>query len=130
MWGIGKIPEQARLLIRVMDAQLDILQQRLLSIGVELFGPDGGRDLSRWFPDHDKLFGHAQTVVGTAASVLANTLVIMFLGLLFSFDPGAYRDGVVLLASHRRATGYVPFWMKWAVSCARGWSVNLSGSCS
>ena len=51
MWGIGKIPEQARLLIRVMDAQLDILQQRLLSIGVELFGPDGSRDLSRWFPD-------------------------------------------------------------------------------
>jgi predicted PurR-regulated permease PerM len=97
MWGIGKIPEQARLLIRVMDAQLDILQQRLLSIGVELFGPDGSRDLSRWFPDHDKLFGHAQTVVGTASSILANTLVITFLGLLFSFDPGAYRDGVVLL---------------------------------
>ena len=97
MWGIGKIPEQARLLIRVMDAQVDILQQRLLSVGVELFGPDGGRDLSRWFPDHDKLFGHAQTVVGTASSILANTLVITFLGLLFSFDPGAYRDGVVLL---------------------------------
>ena len=97
IWGIGKIPEQARLLIRVMDAQLDILQQRLQSVGVELFGPDGGRDLSRWFPDHDKLFGHAQTVVGTASSILANTLVIAFLGLLFSFDPGAYRDGVVLL---------------------------------
>jgi predicted PurR-regulated permease PerM len=64
---------------------------------MDLLGPDGGRDLSRWFPDHDKLFGHAQTAVGTAASVLANTLVVMFLGLLFSFDPGAYRDGVVLL---------------------------------
>jgi predicted PurR-regulated permease PerM len=97
MWGVGKVPEQARLLIRVMDAQLDVLQQRLLSVGVDLFGPEGGRDFSRWFPDHDKLFGHAQTAVGTAASFLANTLVIVFLGLLFSLDPAAYRDGVVLL---------------------------------
>jgi predicted PurR-regulated permease PerM len=97
IWGLGKVPEQARLLIRVMDAQLDVLQQRLQSIGVELFGPDGGRDFSRWFPDHDKLFGHAQTAVGTAASFLANTLVIVFLGLLFSCDPQVYRDGFVLL---------------------------------
>jgi predicted PurR-regulated permease PerM len=97
IWGVGKVPEQARVLIRVMDAQLDVLQQRLSSVGVDLFGPDGGRDFSRWFPDHDKLFGHAQTAVGTASSFLANTLVIVFLGLLFSFDPQAYRDGVVLL---------------------------------
>lgn len=97
IWGIGKIPEQARILMRVMDAQLDILQQRLLAFGVDLFGPDGGRDFSRWFPDHDKLFGHAQSAVGTASSFLANTLVIIFLGLLFSLDPAAYRDGVVLL---------------------------------
>ena len=97
VWGAGKIPDQARILIRVIDTQLDVLQQRLLSIGVDLFGPDGGRDFSRWFPDHDKLFGHAQTAVGTATSVLANTLIIVFLGLLFSFDPRTYRDGVLLL---------------------------------
>jgi predicted PurR-regulated permease PerM len=106
MWGVGKVPAQARLLTHVMDTQLDVLQQRLSSMGVELFGPDGARDLSRWFPDHDKLFGHAQTAVGTAASVLANTLVVIFVGLLFSFHPGAYRDGVVLLvrpSSRRRA---------------------------
>src|SRR5882672_3875002 len=101
IWGVGKVPEQARLLIRVMDAQLDVLQQRLQSVGVELFGPDGVRDFSRWFPDHDKLFGHAQTAVGTASSFLANTLIIVFLGLLFSFDPQAYRDGVVLLVRQR-----------------------------
>jgi predicted PurR-regulated permease PerM len=99
IWGIGKIPEQARILMRVMDAQLDVLQQRLLAFGVDLFGPDGGRDFSRWFPDHDKLFGHAQSAVGTASSFLANTLVIIFLGLLFSLDPQAYRDGVVLLVN-------------------------------
>ena len=97
IWGVGKVPEQARVLIRVMDAQLDVLQQRLQSVGVDLFGPDGDRDLSRWFPDHNKLFGHAQTAVGTTSGILANTLVILFLGLLFSFDPRAYRDGFLLL---------------------------------
>jgi predicted PurR-regulated permease PerM len=97
VWGAGKIPDQARFLIRVMDAQLDVLQQRLLSVGVDLFGPDGGRDFSRWFPDHNQLFGHAQTAVGTTSGILANTLVILFLGLLFSFDPRAYREGFLLL---------------------------------
>jgi predicted PurR-regulated permease PerM len=97
IWGVGKVPEQARLLIHVMDAQLDVLQQRLQSVGVELFGPEGGRDFSRWFPEHDKLFGHAQTAVGTASSFLANTLIVVFLGLLFSIDPQTYRDGLLLL---------------------------------
>lgn len=97
IWGVGKIPAQVALLIRVMDTQLDVMQQRLLSVGIDLLGPDGARDVARWFPDHDKLFGHAQTAVGTAASVLANTLVIVFLGLLFSFNPAAYRDGLALL---------------------------------
>ena len=104
--GARKLPEQAALLIRVMDTQLDVLQQHLLAYGVDLFGPEGGRDLSRWFPDHDKLFGHAQSAVGTTASVLANTLVVMFLGLLFSFHPSTYRDGLVLLvrpSSRQRA---------------------------
>jgi predicted PurR-regulated permease PerM len=107
IWGARKIPEQAGLLIRVMDTQLDHLQQRLLAFGVDLFGPEGSRDLSRWFPDHDKLFGHAQSAVGTTASVLANTLVVVFLGLLFSLHPTTYRDGVVLLvrpSSRPRAT--------------------------
>jgi predicted PurR-regulated permease PerM len=104
--GARKLPEQAALLIRVMDTQLDVLQQNLLAFGVDLFGPEGGRDFSRWFPDHDKLFGHAQSAVGTTASVLANTLVVVFLGLLFSFHPSAYRDGLVLLvrpSSRQRA---------------------------
>ena len=106
--GARKLPEQAGLLIRVMDTQLDVLQQNLLAFGVDLFGPEGGRDFSRWFPDHDKLFGHAQSAVGTTASVLANTLVVLFLGLLFSFHPSAYRDGVVLLvrpSSRQRVAG-------------------------
>ena len=97
VWGAGKIPEQARLLISVMDSQLDVLQQRLASIGVDLFGPDGGRDFSRWFPDYNRLFGHAQTALGTTSGILANTLVILFLGLLFSFDPRVYRESVLLL---------------------------------
>jgi predicted PurR-regulated permease PerM len=96
VWGAGKLPEQMRFLVRVMDAQLDVLQQHLLTFGVDLFGPDGGRDFSRWFPDHDKLFGHAQTAVGTATNILANTVIVLFLGILISFDPQAYREGLVL----------------------------------
>jgi predicted PurR-regulated permease PerM len=69
IWGAGKIPDQARVLMRVMDAQLDVLQQRLLSVGVDLFGPDGDRDFSRWFPDLNKWFGHAQTAVGTSSLI-------------------------------------------------------------
>ena len=105
IWGARKLPEQASLVFRVMDTQLEVLQRHLLAFGVDLFGPEGSRDLSRWFPDHDKLFGHAQSAVGTTASVLANTLVVMFLGLLFSFHPTGYRDGVVLLVrpASRRA---------------------------
>ncbi len=97
IWGAGKIPDQARVLIRVMDAQLDVLQQNLLSVGVDLFGSDGGRDFSRWLPDLDRLFGHAQAAVGTTSGILANTLVVLFLGLIFSFDPRAYREGFLLL---------------------------------
>ncbi len=95
VWGTGKIPEQTRLLYQVMNTQLDVLQQRLQTVGVDLFGPDGGRDFSQWLPDRAKLFGHAQTAVGTATGFLANALVILFLGVLFAFSPGTYRDGIV-----------------------------------
>jgi predicted PurR-regulated permease PerM len=106
IWGARKVPEQASFLFRVMDTQLEALQQRMLAFGVDLFGAEGSRDLSRWFPDHDKLFGHAQTAVGTTASVLANTLVVVFLGLIFSFHPRTYCEGLVLLvrpSSRQRA---------------------------
>ena len=129
VWGVGKVPEQARLLIRVTDAQLDVLQQRLLSVGAELFGPDGGRDFSRRSPDHDMLLGHAQTAGGTASSVLANTLVIVFLGLLSHLIRNPIATASCCWSSPRRATVCVRFWMKWAVSCARGLWGNLSGSC-
>jgi hypothetical protein len=49
IWGAGKIPDQARVLMRVMDAQFDVLHQRLLSVGVDLFGPDGDRDFFAGF---------------------------------------------------------------------------------
>src|SRR5262249_38277918 len=44
VWGLGKLPEQTRLLLKVMDAQLDVLQAHLLSYGVDLLGPEWGRD--------------------------------------------------------------------------------------
>jgi predicted PurR-regulated permease PerM len=97
IWGAGQLPEQTRYLLRTIDTQLDVLEQRLLTFGVDLFGPEGGRDFSRWFSDHSRLFGHAQTALGTATGFLANTVVILFLGILFAFSPDLYRDGIVLL---------------------------------
>lgn len=95
--GAGALPEQSRYLVRVIDTQLDVLQNYFLNFGIELFGPEG-RDFSRWFPDHGKLFGHAQTAIGTASSFLANTAIIIFIGVMFSLSPPLYREGIVLLA--------------------------------
>src|SRR5262249_12549035 len=48
VWGGAKLPEQTRILLKVMDAQFDVLQARLLSYGVDLLGPEWGRDLAQW----------------------------------------------------------------------------------
>ncbi|WP_407178148.1 AI-2E family transporter [Bradyrhizobium sp. STM 3562] len=98
VWGAGKLPEQTRLLLKVMDTQLDVLQAHLLSFGVDLFGPEGGRDFTRWFfSDQGRFFSHAQMVIGTASNFLTDALVILFLGILFAFDPASYRESLVLL---------------------------------
>ena len=106
-WGAGKLPEQTRLLIKVMDTQLDIVQEHLLSYGVELLGPDGGRNFSQWlFSDQGRFFSHAQFVLGGASSLLTGALVILFLGILFAFDPTSHRDSLVMLVkqSYRERT--------------------------
>jgi len=97
-WGAGKLPEQTRNLIKVMDTQLDIVQAHLLSYGVELLGPEGGRNFSQWlFSDQGRFISHAQILLGGASSLLTGALVILFLGILFAFDPTSHRDSVVLL---------------------------------
>lgn len=105
-WSAAKLPEQTRYLVQVIDTQLDVLEQYLAGFGVELFGPDAARDFSRWLPDHRKLFGQAQMAVGTATSMLTNTVLILFLGILFSFSPQVYRDSIVALVrpSYRERT--------------------------
>jgi predicted PurR-regulated permease PerM len=97
-WGAGKLPEQTRLLLKVMDTQLDVLQAHLTSFGVDLLGPEGGRDVAKWlFADHSTLLSHAQTLLGGASSFLINALMIVFLGILFAFDPVSHRDSLVML---------------------------------
>ncbi|MEY9107352.1 putative PurR-regulated permease PerM [Bradyrhizobium yuanmingense] len=97
-WGTGKLPEQTRVLLKVMDAQVDILQEHLLSYGVDLLGPEWGRDFAQWlFADQGRFLSHAQFLLGGASSLLTAVLVILFLGILFAFDPISYRDSVVVL---------------------------------
>ncbi|MCA1436754.1 AI-2E family transporter [Bradyrhizobium sp. BRP20] len=97
-WGTGKLPEQTRVLLKVMDAQVDILQEHLLSYGVDLLGPEWGRDFAQWlFADQGRFLSHAQFLLGGASSLLTAVLVILFLGILFAFDPISYRNSVVVL---------------------------------
>lgn len=98
-WGAGKLPEQTRLLLKVMDSQLDILQQHLLTYGVDVLGPEWGRDFTQWmFSDQGRFLRHAQFVLGGASTVLTGALVIIFLGILFAFDPTSHRESLILLA--------------------------------
>jgi predicted PurR-regulated permease PerM len=99
VWGAGKLPEQTRILLKVMDAQLDILQEHLVTYGVDVLGPEWGRDFTQWlFSDQGRFLRHAQFVLGGASTVLTAALVIVFLGILFAFDPTSHRESMVLLA--------------------------------
>ena len=81
-----------------MDTQLDILQKHLLTYGVDLLGPEWGQDLTQWlFSDQGRFFRHAQFVLGGASTVLTGALVIVFLGILFAFDPTSHRESLVIL---------------------------------
>jgi predicted PurR-regulated permease PerM len=99
VWGAGKLPEQTRLLVKVMDSQLDVLQKHLLTYGVDLLGPEWGQDFAQWlFSDQGRLLRHAQFVLGGASTVVTGALVIVFLGILFAFDPTSHRESLVMLA--------------------------------
>ena len=107
VWGAGKLPEQTRLLLQVMDSQLDILREHMLSYGVDLLGPEWGRDFAQWLlSDQSRFFSHAHFVLGGASSLLTGTLVIVFLGILFAFDPAGNRERLVMLVkpSYRART--------------------------
>jgi len=107
VWGMRKLPEQTRLLLKVMDTQVDILQGHLLSYGVDLLGPEWGRDFAQWlFSDQGRFLSHAQILLGGASSLLAGALVILFLGILFAFDPTSHRESLVMLVkqSYRART--------------------------
>jgi predicted PurR-regulated permease PerM len=100
VWSAGKLPEQIRLLLKVMDTQLDVVQRHLLAYGVDVLGPEWGRDFAQWlFSDQGRFFRHAQLLLGGASATLTATVVIAFLGILFAFDPTSHRESLVMLAN-------------------------------
>ena len=102
LWrGAAQLPEQVRALIAIIDAQIDVLQERLLAFGIESLGPEGGRNFQGLLPDIGQLFGHATAAVGTATSVLTTTIIILVIGITLAFDPPGYRETVLVLVPPR-----------------------------
>jgi len=98
-WGIVRLSDQAHLLLKVMNSQLDILERHLASFGIDLFGPEGRGDLSHFIADPGRLFGHVQYAVSGAYVVAMNAIVIVCLGVFFAAHPAGYREGVLRLVS-------------------------------
>ncbi len=98
-WSIDRLPAQARMLLRVMDVQLGVLESHLAAFDIDLFGPGGRQDLSQLIADPGRLFGHVHSAVSGAYGVAINTIVIVCLGLFFAGDPASYREGALKLVS-------------------------------
>jgi len=96
-WAFVRLPDQATLLLHVINAQLDVLERHLAAFGIDLFGPGGRQDLSHFIADPGRLFGHVQYAVSGAYVVGMNALIIVCLGLFFAAHPVAYREGVLRL---------------------------------
>jgi len=96
IWGAIELPAQTRLLFTVMEKQLGVLQEYLLSYGVDLLGPEGGRNFAQWlFSDQTRLWAQAQFLIGGASSFVVQTSIILFLGVLFALSPATYRESLV-----------------------------------
>jgi predicted PurR-regulated permease PerM len=98
-WGLVRLSDQAHLLLQVMNTQLDLLERHLADFGIDLFGPDGRRDLSHFIADPGRLFGHVQYAVNGAYVVVMNAIVIVCLGVFLAAHPASYREGVLRLVA-------------------------------
>jgi predicted PurR-regulated permease PerM len=88
--SIIRLPSQARMLLKVMDTQLTVIENYLASFGIDMFGPGGRHDLSQFI-------GHVQYAVSGAYAFGITTIVIVCLGLFFAGQPAAYREGLLVL---------------------------------
>ena len=94
-WAVARLHDQAAPLLRVINAQLEVLEKELAALGIDLFGPGGRQDLSQFISDPGRLFGHVQYAVSGAYVVGMNALVIVCLGVFFAGRPSDYRDGAL-----------------------------------
>lgn len=94
-WAVVRLPDQAAVLLQIINAQLDVLERNLAAFGIDLFGPGGRQDLSHFIADPGRLFGHVQYAVSGAYVVGMNAIVIVCLGLFFAAHPAGYREGVL-----------------------------------
>lgn len=114
VWGGVRLVTEARNLVEIASSQAALLGERLTELG--LWSPGGDDDgdskngtLQDLLPDPQQLFGHAQSTVSAVTGLLANTVIILFLGIFFAAAPTDYRDGFLKLlpVRHRARVGQV-----------------------
>lgn len=86
-------------LLQMLTSQAREFYQQLVSLNArsDLFGEDTGAMLRDLLPDPSGIFSSAQSIFGGAIGILANVVVIIFLGIFFAINPGVYRDSIVVM---------------------------------
>lgn len=100
VWGGMSLISQAHNVVEIATHQAAAIGERLKELGIVT--PDKGRQgdesgLQNYLPDPERLFGHAQSAFGLATGILANVVIIIFLGIFFAASPSGYRDGFLKL---------------------------------
>ncbi len=96
-WGGIALVSQIGDLPRMVNAQIDRLPEALQQLGIPV-GNDIGTDaLRRYLPDVSGLFSSASKTAYSVLGAVGNALIVLFIAIFVSFQPGMYRRGIVSL---------------------------------
>ncbi|KQT85529.1 AI-2E family transporter [Aurantimonas sp. Leaf443] len=102
-WGGLALVDQFSDLLDLVDGQLSSLPQRLESIGLPGIGGFDPDQLKTFLPNPSGLFSSASQTAFSVLGGLGNFLILLFLAIFISWQPGLYRRGIVsLFPKHRR----------------------------
>lgn len=104
-WYIAPViaDQAARLRPTLMDA-LNALESQFSELSTDTNGNGQASVIEQFMNIGSTLFGRVTSIFSTAAGLIANFVVLLFVGIYFAYDPGTYVDGVLqLVPEHRRA---------------------------